>query len=183
MYNYEGCSKSNASDFTTLIHSVRGGCWWSGSRGWTFPTLHYILSLCNRWQHRESEKMASNMEVCMNQSCVTEFLHAEKMAAIDIHSCLLNVYGNQTVDMSTVRQWVMCFSSGDSDAKDMPIPDGHTQPSHHKMKSILIRSPVRTFSWYWLCWKIVLCSWEFALSSVIVVFEVVVVSIVINRRH
>jgi len=64
--------------------------------------------------------MASNMEVCMNQSCVTEFLHAEKMAAIDIHSCLLNVYGNQTVDMSTVRQWVVHHSSGDSDVKDKP---------------------------------------------------------------
>ena len=35
------------------------------------------------------------------------------MAAIDIHQCLLNVSGDQTVDVNTVRQWVVCFSSGD----------------------------------------------------------------------
>ena len=36
----------------------------------------------------------------------------------------------------------------------------------------------------WLCWKIVFCSWEFALSnSVIVLFVPVVVSMEISRRH
>ena len=35
-------------------------------------------------------------------------------------STLLNVYGDQTVDISTVRRWVARFSSGDSDAKDKP---------------------------------------------------------------
>jgi hypothetical protein len=66
------------------------------------------------------KKMASDLEVRMKQRCVIEFLHAEKIAPNDIDRCLLNVYGDQTVDVSTVRRWVARFSSGDSDAKDKP---------------------------------------------------------------
>jgi len=66
----------------------------------------------------QSDTVASDMEVCMKQRCVTGFLHAEKFAATDTHQCLLNVYGGQTVDESTVRQWVGHFSCGDSDVKD-----------------------------------------------------------------
>jgi histone-lysine N-methyltransferase SETMAR len=68
----------------------------------------------------QSDKMASDMEVRMKQRCVIEFLHAEKIAPNDIHRRLLNVYGDQTVDVSTVRRWVARFSSGDSDVKDKP---------------------------------------------------------------
>ena len=66
----------------------------------------------------QSDKMASDMEVRMMQRCVIEFLHAEKIVPNDIHRRLLNVYGDQTVDVSTVRRWVARFSSGDSDLKD-----------------------------------------------------------------
>ena len=58
--------------------------------------------------------MASDMEVHMKQRCVIEFLHAEKLAPTDIHQWLLNIDGDQTVDVSTVRGWVVHFSSGDS---------------------------------------------------------------------
>ena len=51
----------------------------------------------------QSDKMVSAMEVCMRQRCGIEFLHAEKIALTDIHQCLLNVYGDQTGDMNTVR--------------------------------------------------------------------------------
>jgi len=68
----------------------------------------------------QSDKTASDMEVCMKQRCVIEFLHAEKIAPIDIHQCLLNVYGDHTVDVSTVMWWVARFSSGDCDMKDKP---------------------------------------------------------------
>jgi len=60
------------------------------------------------WQ---SDKMAFDMEMHMKQRCGTELLHVEKMALIEINSCLLNIYEDLTVDMSTVRQWVVCFSS------------------------------------------------------------------------
>jgi hypothetical protein len=62
--------------------------------------------------------MASDMEECTKQRNVIEFLHAEKIGPIDIHRRLLNVYGDQTVDVSTVRLWVVCFSRGDSYVKD-----------------------------------------------------------------
>ena len=68
----------------------------------------------------QSEKTASDTEVCMKQRCVIEFLHVEKTAPSDIHRHLPNVYGDQTVDVSKVRRWVVCFSSGDSDVKDKP---------------------------------------------------------------
>ena len=68
----------------------------------------------------QSDKMVSDVEVHMKQRHETEFLHAEKIAPSDIHRCLLNVYRDQTVDVSTVRQWVARFSSGDSDMKDKP---------------------------------------------------------------
>jgi len=63
------------------------------------------------------------MEVCLKQRCVIEFLHVEKITPNDIHRRLLNVYGDQTVDVSTVRRWVERFSSGESDVKDKP-PSG-----------------------------------------------------------
>ena len=52
------------------------------------------------------------MDVHMEQRCGTVFLHAEKMAPTDIYRCLLNVCEDQTVDVSTVRRWLVHFSSG-----------------------------------------------------------------------
>jgi len=51
-----------------------------------------------------SDTVASDMEMCMKQRCVIEFFHVEKVAPIDIHWCLLDIYGDQTVDVSTVGQ-------------------------------------------------------------------------------
>jgi len=56
------------------------------------------------------DKMASDMEMCAKQRCVIEFLHAETVAPTDVHGRLLNVYGDQTVDVSTMKGWVVCFS-------------------------------------------------------------------------
>jgi len=81
--------------------------------------LHYVAV----WQmtaEGQSDRVVSVMEVHMEQRGVTEFLHAEKTAPTDIHWWLLNVDGDQTVDVSTVRWWVVLFSSGDSDTKDKP---------------------------------------------------------------
>jgi len=47
-----------------------------------------------------SDKMALNTEVCTKQRFDIEFLYEEKNASIDIHQCLLNAYGGQTVDVS-----------------------------------------------------------------------------------
>ena len=53
--------------------------------------------------------------------CVIEFLPALKMALIDICQHLLNIYGDQTVGVSTVRQWLLHFSSADNDSGSLPL--------------------------------------------------------------
>ena len=65
----------------------------------------------------QADRMASDMEGHLKQKSAVEFLHAEKIAHIDIHQCLLNIYGDQTENVSTVRWWVMCFSNGHSNVK------------------------------------------------------------------
>jgi len=60
------------------------------------------------------------MEVHMKQRCGIKFLKVEKIAPIDIRWHLLNIYGDQTVAVSTVRWWVVHFSGSNSDVKDKP---------------------------------------------------------------
>ena len=93
----------------------------------------------------QSVKMASDMEVRMKQRCVIEFLHAEKIAPNDIHRRLLNVYGDQTVDVSTVRRWVARFS----DVKDKPCsgrPCTAVTPRNEERLDQLIRANRRITS-------------------------------------
>ena len=75
--------------------------------------------------------MLADIEVRMKQRCLTESLCVEKIAPIDTHQCLVNIYGDQTVDVSTVRGWLVHSSSGDSGIKDHD-PDSHAQLSHHE---------------------------------------------------
>ena len=78
--------------------------------------------------------MASDMKVHMKQMSVTEFLHTENMASIgteflhtetlatiDIYWLLLNIYGDQSVDVRTVRWWVMQFNNSDSNFWSLPL--------------------------------------------------------------
>jgi len=62
----------------------------------------------------QTDRMMSDMEVHMKYRNVTEFLHQGNKAPIDIHQHLLNVYGEQTMYVNTVRWWVVHFSSGNS---------------------------------------------------------------------
>ena len=77
------------------------------------PSHQYsvILLPCDRWQQRGSLtkwKRGWSKGVSLNSSTW------KKVTAIDVHQCLLNVYGDHIVDVSTVRQWVVRFSSGDT---------------------------------------------------------------------
>ena len=76
------------------------------------PSHQYSNCCCVR----DGSKGVSDMEVWMEQRGATQFLHAKKMAPIGIHRCLLNADGDQTVDVSTERQWAMRFSRGDGDS-------------------------------------------------------------------
>ena len=99
-----------------------GRCWWYCNMGWTFPPIFcYVLLLCDRWQQIAVWQMASDVKVRMKQRCITEFLHVERMAPTDIHQCLLKVFGDLTVGVSTVRWWVVHFSSDDSNCGSLPL--------------------------------------------------------------
>jgi len=52
----------------------------------------------------QPDRMTSNTGVQMKQRCVTEFLLDEKMAPTGIHQSLVNIYGDQTMPVST-RRW------------------------------------------------------------------------------
>lgn len=70
---YQGCSESSASYCMVLAHTIRGECWWNGSRSWIFaPIPHYVLLQCDRgavWPN------GADMEVWMQQRGGIEFLH------------------------------------------------------------------------------------------------------------
>ena len=97
--------------FIMSARNIRDRCWWHGRRAWMFPPVsHYILLLCNRWQQRGGLtkwpliwKGRRSKGVSLSSS---------------IHENLLNVYGDPTVQMSTVRWWVVHFSSDDNNVKD-----------------------------------------------------------------
>ena len=45
----------------------------------------------------------------------------KKIVPTDIYQHLLNVGGDQTVDVSAVRQWVVCFSSDNINSGSPPL--------------------------------------------------------------
>jgi len=115
----------------------------------------------------------------MKQKCGTEFLQIEKIAPTDVHWHLLNIDVDQTVDVSIARQWVVCFWSVDTDSGPPLLVQTFTSMAHR----LLFTGQIHSSGW-WLHWEMAFCSWEFALStSVIVLFVSVVVSMEINRRN
>lgn len=52
-------------------------------------------------------------DVHMKQLCVIKFLNAENILPVE-HRCLRNIYGKMSVDVSTVRRWVMYVNDGGS---------------------------------------------------------------------
>jgi len=53
----------------------------------------------------------------VEQWCVTELLHVERMAS----TVTPGDTGDQTMDVSTVRWWTVCFRSGDSTGRSSPL--------------------------------------------------------------
>ena len=132
--------KVEAFNFIMLAHNIRSRCWWYDSRSWKFPPISNILLPCNRWQQRYNLTEWRLTWKC--QSCVTEQLHVEK-SGTDIHQGLLKTCGDQTVDVSTVRWWVVCFSIGDNDIKDKPhsrSPCRFLQVQHLSSCSSLVKT-------------------------------------------
>ena len=90
------------------------------------PFHQYPITYDAVWQmatEGQSDRMASDMEVCMKKEG-SHWIHLsrKKMVPHDIHECSLNIYEDQTVDVSTVQWWVVRLTSGDSNVKDKLCP-------------------------------------------------------------
>ena len=58
-------------------------------------------------------KIEEFSDVPFKQCAVIEFLTVEKVPPIEIHRRVQAVYGDQCVDVSTVRRWVRRFKDGE----------------------------------------------------------------------
>ena len=58
-------------------------------------------------------------DVRFKQRAVIEFLTMEKVAPIEIHRRMQAAYGDQFVDVSTVRGWVRRFKDGELGQADL----------------------------------------------------------------
>lgn len=59
---------------------------------------------------RQFGKMSSDIKEHKQQRYLTESIHVKKCIPVKIHWYLLNTYGDQTVDMGTVRPRIMNIS-------------------------------------------------------------------------
>ena len=111
-------SLTNTQEFTKNGNH----CHWVRLKHWfhknvvKYPTSFMFSLLCDKRQQWDSLTKWCLTWKCRWSKGVSLLLYAEKEAPIDIHQCLLNVSGDQTVDVSTLRQWVVCFSSSDSNS-------------------------------------------------------------------
>jgi len=58
-------------------------------------------------------------DVRFKQRAVIEFLTVEKVPPIEIHRWMQDVYGDQCVDVSTVRRWARRFKDGELGQADL----------------------------------------------------------------
>ena len=71
----------------------------------TYIPLHFV-GMC------QMETEGSLTKWQLKQRWIIEFFHVERMALTDQH--FLNIYGDQTLNVSTVRWWVVHFYSSNS---------------------------------------------------------------------
>jgi len=58
-------------------------------------------------------------DVRFKQRAIIEFLTAEKVPPIEIHRRMQAVYGDQCVNVSTVRRWIRRFKDGELGQADL----------------------------------------------------------------
>ena len=69
--------------------------------------------------HQVHIEMEEFSDVQFKQRAVIEFLTAEKVPPIAIHRQMQAVYGNQCVEVSTIRRWVRRFKDGELGQADL----------------------------------------------------------------
>ena len=101
----------NISYFIMLVYDFRGRCWLYGSRSWALqPIFQYILLPCDRWWQKSSLNKWHRTWKCIWSKGVWSMKHwispSGKNGTTDIHWLLLNIYGDQPVDVNgTFQQW------------------------------------------------------------------------------
>ena len=106
----KGSSKNNGSNFIVLTHNIRGEYYSCDIRSWNFPPIFcYSLLLYSRWYLTWK---------CVWSMSYSVWKKLHKIVPTDIHWCLLNIYGDHTVDVSRVRWWIVHFSNDNSVVKD-----------------------------------------------------------------
>jgi len=109
---------------TTLLHS-----------GVKFHSFLYTVS---KTVHVNMESCYGCMSMRLKQRAVTEFLSAENITPAEIHRCLQAVYGENTVNRTTVNHWAIKFhecESGCANIVDQPRsgrPVSVTDDKHQK---------------------------------------------------
>jgi len=99
----------------TLAHNTKVRRWWNGSTCWPFLSeFHYVLLSCDRrWQKGSLTKQHLTWKVKWNKGGALNSSTQKRLHPLAFRP-LLNISGDQTVDVSTVRQRVVHFSSGGS---------------------------------------------------------------------
>jgi len=81
----------------------------------------YVLLLCNGWQQRGSlPKWPLKWKCTWRKDVSPKSSMQKKMTPTDMHWPSLKVCRDHGVDGSTVRRWVLRFSSGNSNMRDKP---------------------------------------------------------------
>ena len=145
-----------------MLAQVRGRRWLYGSRGWTFPPVFCCILLpCDRWQQKDSlTKWHLTLKWVWSKGVPVNSSMRKKNGS---HCYLLNVYGNQTVDMTTVRKWVVPSSSGDSNVEQATFWMA-TYSCHIMTLSVSISSSawidgIQPENWAW-SWILASTHWE-----------------------
>jgi len=137
---YEGCSESNAAYFITLAHNIGGGCWWYGSRGWTFPpVLHHVLLPWDRWQQKANWQNGV-WHGSVNEAKVCHWIPCRKKW----HPL---TFINASWMFLETKQWMWAQWGGGCCVsavvtvtwKTNCVPDGHTDFYEHGMQALVHR--------------------------------------------
>ena len=82
----------------------------------------HVVAVWQMVEEEHSDKMVSDMEALADEAKVWNWIPpCGKNVSLWHLSTLVNVYGDQTVDVSTVRGWEVCFSRGDSNSGSCPL--------------------------------------------------------------
>ena len=129
------------------------------------PCCHVANGRGTAWQKGIWQGSAYEAKVC-------HWIHPCRKVQKELHTLtFMDAYW-------TERQWMVSFSSGNSGLP--PLEQIFTRATFRLLYGAGKKSTGNSGN----CWKIVLCSWEFALSNSTVALMVsVVVSMKINERH